>query len=135
MRQREVHINDSDRETKPHNTGIRFGDMFKKYVESFPGKGFNQKLESMVLWLLKREDDILDKIAQLERDFKRRSAELDAIIQKKQAQIKELGDRENALVRANNDLVRVAELFENIKKNIEPLATPTNIDDIELSNK
>lgn len=118
-------IDENQRETKPHNTGIRFGDNFKTYVEQFPGKGFNQKLEAMVLYCLKNEDDIEKRIENLEKDFKKKSAEFEAILQKKQVNIRELSDRENLLTSANNDLEAVNQLFERIKNNIEKLVTPS----------
>jgi len=46
---------------------IRISDETLEYINSFPGNGFNQKLENMVAYVHKNEDRIKKQIADLEK--------------------------------------------------------------------
>ena len=52
---------------KNNQKSLRMTDDVLKYIEKFPGEGFNQKFENLVRFVAVNEKDIADRIEVLEK--------------------------------------------------------------------
>jgi len=52
---------------KNNQKSIRMTDEVMQHVEKFPGKGFNEKFENMVLFCMVNEKDIINRVENLEK--------------------------------------------------------------------
>ena len=55
---------------KKNSKSVRMTDEVLAYVEQMDGDGFNQKFENMVLYSMKREQDLTNRLANLKDDLK-----------------------------------------------------------------
>lgn len=97
-------------EKKEFNCGIRYGKTVKEYVNKFPGQGFNQKFECLVLHCMKDEDDRKKRIAELERQEKQL-----------RSNILKLTEKAELAMRIGTDIDNLKKLLSSIQGNTEKL--------------
>lgn len=54
--------------SKSVSKSIRITPQVNDFINSFPGNGFNEKLEEMVLFFMVSEDEVKDRFERLERN-------------------------------------------------------------------
>jgi len=97
-------------EKKEFNCGIRYGKTVKEYINKFPGEGFNQKFECLVLHCLKDEEDRKKRIAELEKKEKQL-----------RENIKNLVEKAELAAKIGMDIDNVKRLLSTIQSNAEKL--------------
>lgn len=69
---------------------VRMSDEVLRYIEKFPGDGFNQKFENAVLYFKKSEPEYKKQLSQLEKEIQTRQATIQRQSQK-MATVSEIG--------------------------------------------
>lgn len=108
-------------ELKPHQKSIRFSDTVNKYILSFDGEGFNEKLDTLVLHCLKDEDDRKQRIKDLDKLMIEKRKQYEKMIQDKEKEFQDCISKIKMIKKLANDTEIITGLVKELSENTDKL--------------
>ena len=98
---------------KPINKSIRLSEEVFSYIDSYPGAGFNDKLENIVLFAMKNEDVLKERI----RYQQEKLDDIYASVRKLQERYQALNNHLYTALRLNSTFKQLYEDIEKVSQN------------------